>query len=972
MKQPPSTITPGSHPLEFLVVTALRDEYNALTALLPGYRVEGLDTIASIPRINSPEPYRITVIISGQSTAVAESAVKDAIVRCNPRVVILVGIAAGFPEAGVNLGDILIPFSIVPYELAKIFEQPTDAGFPPTGAPPGMITSAAATVKFQHRGDPLDVSHRLWGWAEALSCDPKRPWLDRLQTPRPPSSNEFPAIHADRRFKLGSGDKLVASEFAEARQWLIDEYGRYAIGLEMEGYGAMIACRSVDKPFLLVKASQDPATAAKNHAATKDRWRQYAAAASAAFVLTLIERYRFPADIADLGRQPLGVFPSCFVAAPDHLRFLLERNFLFDFDGSGNPDYLRLLSPDFRRLFMHLSRQSVRICVSGPEGCGKTFSTLLLTEQFRRDGYRSYYTSVRAADLSADSLSMYATLTGDRDVLLIDDCQGDLEKTKRLLEEVSRSNSGTANRRIVFLTRPLEPEDHIDTFGQAMPTLRFREQFNDLPALAKLFFEKVHRPHDIRRFLDALRTETLSSELFRYRNMEFWNTYFITMAYTAGFTFEPGKFYRSVHAYLREKEPAFLDPSLGLVPLLPFFANGLAVLRDWTIRDLGVTENQLAELSSRGLTHESFLDWDNSSWENDTAVFIAGAVHPTKARLAALVGTKYGGVIYDEVPSLTAYASGALPNLYYIVSQLFFSSPGLLKRMCATAEFQAILRAYVMRRHLGKHLDRVLTRLARIGTPFARTLLDQAVLDSLATRLNEKRPFVITKALLLRAIHRIDPLLAYEVFRRLDLGLIVAAFRAGARGAGIPALSKLMEVLKNIYYAAPRGPERAGVAAMVRQMVDECSSGIVEALDKAGFGELHWLLKRLDPIRLQPGGRLSIAHEFLYSIPPERLVRWISTKNVRVNELRFVFMLGRALNVRAGDSVVPLYPDYLRTHLSAECLQRILDNPRSRLYDIAISSEVLTRNPGTSVAGLCQGGWPRTQGLQRDQLTSHQ
>jgi len=550
-------------------------------------------------------------------------------------------------------------------------------------------------------------------------------------------------IHVDFGSKLGSGDKLVASEFAEVRAWLIETYGAQAIGLEMEAYGAIIGCRSADTPFLLVKASQDPATVAKDDADSKDLWRGYAAAAAASFVLTLIERYRFPTDIAHVGRQPSALFPSCFVPAPDRLRFLLERNFLFDFDHSGSPDYLRLLSPDYRQLFFHLWNEANRLCVSGLEGCGKTFNTLLLTKQLRSEGYDSYYTSVREAALSAASLSMFAALTLDRDVLLIDDCQDDLEKTRGLLEEASRLKGSIGKRRIVFLTRRLKPEDHIDTFGHSMPTLQFRDHFNDFPVLVKLFFEKLHRPHDVPRFLNALRTETLSHELFRYRNMEFWNTYFNTTAHTGAFTFDSGPFYTRVYNHLRDKEPAFIDPSQGLVSLLPFFANGLPVLRDWAIRRLGVTEKQLSELSSRSLIREKFLDWDNSRWENDTAVFVVGAVHPTKARLASLVAAKYGGVSRDDLASLTAYASGQLPNLYYVVSPLFFSSPDLLIRLCANAEFQATLRAYVMQRHLGKHLDRVLTRLARIAAPAARTLMDPAVLDSLVTRLNEERPLSV-------------------------------------------------------------------------------------------------------------------------------------------------------------------------------------------------------------------------------------
>jgi nucleoside phosphorylase len=933
--QPPDGPTLDSHCVDFLIVTALKDEYDAMIALLPESEVQGCETIACIPRINATGSFRVAIIISGQTNALAEAAVKDAILHCTPRAVILTGIAAGFPESGVTLGDVLIPFRIVPYEHAKISEQPAVSVFfssAPLGHRP---TATPPMVKYQHRGEPLDVSHPLWIAAEALSRDPKRPWLKRILTPRPSSEKTFPTIHADRGYKLGSGDKLVASELAEARKWLIDTYGRHAIGLEMEAYGAIIGCRSADIPFLLVKASQDPATVVKDDASSKDLWRPYAAAAAAAFVLALIERYRFPDDAVRVSRR----LPSCFVPGSDRLRFLLERNFLFDFDHSGRPDYLCLLSADYRKLFFHFWKKSKRICVSGPEGCGKTFNTLLLTEKLRGEGYDTHYTSIRAADLSGTSLSQFATLTRDRDVLLIDDCQDDLDKTKGLLEEASRSSCGLAKRYVIFLTRPLEPEDHIDTFGQGMPVLHFHDHFVDFPALVALFFEKLHRTHDLRRFMIALSNETLSRELFRYRNMEFWNTYFNTMAYTADFTFDHGQFYTRVHAYLRTKELAFLDPSFGLMSLFPFFANGLPVLRDWAIHRLGVTEKQLAELSSRGLVRETFLNWDNLNWENDTAVFVVGAMHPTKVRLATLVATKYCGVSYDEVGSLTSYANGNLPNLYYVVCPLSFRSPDLFTRLCSNAEFLATLRAYVMQRHLGKQLDRVLSRLARTSSTFAHKLMDPVVLDSLVTRLNEKHPYVISKALLLRAIHRIDPSLSYQVFRRFDLGSIVAAFKAGEPGASLPALSKLMEFFKNVYYAAPVGEEKASVGATVRQMVVECSPEMVEGLEKAGFGELHWLMKRLDPIKLHSGDILSVAHEFLRSIPPDRLARWISTKNVRLNELRFVFKLGRRLTVLAEDGYVALYPDYFRTHLSAGCLQWILGNPRTRLYDIAITSK---------------------------------
>jgi nucleoside phosphorylase len=896
--------------------------------------MQGRYHIASVPRVGTDQSYLIAVMIAGQATALAVAATKDAITDLDPKAVVLVGIAAGFPEAGVNLGDILVPFRIVPYELAKIREAKPESIQHPTQT----IAATSSRVQYDHRDNPsFDVSHPLWNAAEALSRDAMRPWISLIREPRPPSSVDFPVIHVDRDSKFGSGDKLVASEHAEARQYLLKTYGEKAIGLDTEGYGALIGCRSADKPMVLVKASQDPGTADKDNLATKDLWRRYAAAASAAFVVTLIKTYDFPGNGRILYGRDFQDAPFQVIPAADRLRCLLERNFLFNFDNSGNPDYLRLLSLDYRRLFQHFQHQSRRICISGPEGCGKTFNTLLIAEQFRRDGYESHCVSVRDAGLSVVSLSAHASKLEKPTILLIDDCQDDLDKTEKIVQ-ATRSTLNQ-NLTIVFLTRPLDAEDHIETFGQSIPTICFNDRFNDFEMLAKLFFTRHHRVRELPGFLRALKNETLSRELYRYRNMEFWNTYFNTVAYTGDFTFDHGLFYERAYAHLRNTEPTLIDPSSGLVRLLPFFGNGLPVLRDWAIRALGVTEKEVADLSSRNLVREAVFDWDNSSFENDTAVFVEGAIHTTKARLASLVASKYGGVINNEVRTVAEYCRDQLPNLYYLVSALCFSSPDLLRTLCVDADFQATLRAYLKQRHLGKHLDRTLTRLARIGIRNARAIIDQDVLTSLVSRLQGSEPFLISKALLLRAIYRLDPVLAHDTFTALDFSSMLEAFKQRSRGAGLEHFSKLIEVLKNIYYAAPGQAEKSRVVRTVRQLLEQGSSTILSELQSGLFGELHWLLKRLDPIRSQPGSRKSLAHELLLSLSPENVTRWICTKNVRVNELRFIFMLGRSLSVGPGNKAVALYPDYFSSHLGSQCLQNILGNRRSKLYDIVITSK---------------------------------
>jgi nucleoside phosphorylase len=262
--------------IDFLIVTAVQDEFDAVAAQLPkapSYE-EPPDALAYVPRLRSKGIYRIAIIKTGQTNAMSQAAVTDAIKRRDPRAIILTGIAAGFPESGVALGDVLIPSWIAPYEHAKIIEK-------------------RGKVDYRRRGKLIDVSPYLRESADSLKNDPTSPWARNLTAPRPENPNDLPKIHVDEKFVLGSGEKLVASEFALDRKWLIREFESNALGLEMESYGVAVACRKADKPFLVVKASQDPATVAKDTPATKDLWRRYAAAVAAKFVLTLVERYTF-------------------------------------------------------------------------------------------------------------------------------------------------------------------------------------------------------------------------------------------------------------------------------------------------------------------------------------------------------------------------------------------------------------------------------------------------------------------------------------------------------------------------------------------------------------------------------------------------------------------------------------------------------------------------------------------------------
>ena len=140
----------------------------------------------------------------------------------------------------------------------------------------------------EHRGLAWAVSESLWRTAAVTADDLERPWLDKMTVGHPDGGGP-PRIHIIADSVIGSGEKIVADREAEARRWLLAAYPRQALGLEMESYASLRACRFFDTPFLVAKASVDKATIKKD-----DRWRVYACQLSAAFLLTVLQRYDQP------------------------------------------------------------------------------------------------------------------------------------------------------------------------------------------------------------------------------------------------------------------------------------------------------------------------------------------------------------------------------------------------------------------------------------------------------------------------------------------------------------------------------------------------------------------------------------------------------------------------------------------------------------------------------------------------------
>jgi nucleoside phosphorylase len=258
---------PNTSPVDFVIVTALEEERDAVLDKLPGYQKPGpfsddvrIYFFSSLPVTfpdGSPGTYRVVVMpLLGMGRVQATVATSDAIRQWNPRYVILVGIAGGVAENGVKLGDILISDQIVDYELQK-------------------LTPEGPQVRWEvHRADP-----RLVGAARNFDDSS---WQELVKTKRPVRGT--PTRHIG---PIASGDKVVA--FSK----VLKKYRKVwlkLIGVEMEAAGVATAAFQAAKPpgFFMVRGVSDLADEEKGSSRVK-KWRSYACDVAASYTVALLK-----------------------------------------------------------------------------------------------------------------------------------------------------------------------------------------------------------------------------------------------------------------------------------------------------------------------------------------------------------------------------------------------------------------------------------------------------------------------------------------------------------------------------------------------------------------------------------------------------------------------------------------------------------------------------------------------------------
>jgi nucleoside phosphorylase len=310
---PPTVPSSANYGVDFAIITALEKEAKAVVS-----RLENRDTkrfedrnirtyhCGTIPIQEAGRSYRVVVVLLPSMGEIsAANAVTDTIADWNPRFVLMVGIAGGFAQDDLDLGDVVVADQVVGYDYGKVVKggiKPRDRVYP-----------ASALL--------LERVRNFWDEA----------WVRQVNTPRPGNAHR----DASKLFvgPIASGNKVIAS--AKFREQLLKRWSKLiAVEMEAEGVYAAVFDRPQIRGTLVIRGISDMADERKG-----DAWQVYAANAAAAFAVEFLKSgpvEPLPAQAAAPGppvvpEDDLLLVQRQLANARDNLRLIQERKAEFVF-----------------------------------------------------------------------------------------------------------------------------------------------------------------------------------------------------------------------------------------------------------------------------------------------------------------------------------------------------------------------------------------------------------------------------------------------------------------------------------------------------------------------------------------------------------------------------------------------------------------------------------------------------------------
>jgi nucleoside phosphorylase/predicted nucleotidyltransferase len=225
-------------PIDYLILTALSDEFVAMQAALKPYLVAtrdigtfGQHLEAHIPHA-MPGDEEIAIVCQSDRMGNVASALTaaEALALWGPRLVVLTGLTAGV-RGRARIGDIIVATHVFDYESGKV----TWRGV----APHGVKFNASFSARQRLLSAP-DLKEAVAAAAEVAEM---------------PTSSEL------REGAYASGEKVVAHRRLARK---VSRHDRKITAIEMESLGVADACRRQGAEFMVLKAVTDLADRRKS------------------------------------------------------------------------------------------------------------------------------------------------------------------------------------------------------------------------------------------------------------------------------------------------------------------------------------------------------------------------------------------------------------------------------------------------------------------------------------------------------------------------------------------------------------------------------------------------------------------------------------------------------------------------------------------------------------------------------------
>jgi nucleoside phosphorylase len=245
-------------------------EFRALSAAIGGedrWRATGSPHYVHLYReaelvTDSGKTLRVVATTSSSMGLTAAAiATTQLVLQFRPRIVVMVGIAAGTKDGGKQFGDVLVADPSIDYNSGKVVRENGIRDFQPDPYPIGL-NARLRSLLLRHKASGLLLQQIRANWVG----------------PVPAGANR---LHVG---PVGAADQVIddVERIVEIqRNW------RKLIGIEMETYGVYRACHEAPEPkprFVSFKSVCDFA------AEKSDSWQSYAAYVAAEFAIRFLKQ----------------------------------------------------------------------------------------------------------------------------------------------------------------------------------------------------------------------------------------------------------------------------------------------------------------------------------------------------------------------------------------------------------------------------------------------------------------------------------------------------------------------------------------------------------------------------------------------------------------------------------------------------------------------------------------------------------